>query len=256
MYCWKLIVLCFVLHQAYGLQKDFELPNYSTAMTRAVVDIILNFYVKTSSNIHFYEAAQDLNSTELNYDIINEILCHVQSKIVIHLEGLINLKVTNQKRVHNILFVDSYESFLQVFRLMSPEYFNYQGFYLIVIIKYTSDQYYMMQNIFDMLWEEYIINVNIIWATPMNQNEAIMFTYYPYTNFYCGNAYPIQLNQYRFNRWLHLQSVHFPNKIQNLYGCKLKVSTFLTAPFMMTTLDENGDTIPNGIDGILLKVLA
>ncbi|CAO1310415.1 unnamed protein product [Diamesa serratosioi] len=224
-------------------------------LTRAVVDIVLNFYVKTSSNINIYEAAQDPESMKLNYDIINEILYHVQSKIVIYLEGYIDLKIMNQKRVYNLLFVDSHESFLQVFRLMTPEYFNYQGFYLIVITKYTSDQYYMMQQIFDMLWAEYIINVNIIWATPMNHNEAIMFTYYPYTDFYCGKTYPIQLNQYRSNRWLHLHSVHFPNKIQNLYGCKLKVSTLSTPPFMMTR-EENGETVPDGIDGTLLRVLS
>lgn len=256
MYCWKLIVLCFVLHQAYGLQRDFTLPNYNTALTRAVVDIILNFYVKASSNINIIEASKDDESMNSNYDIINEILHNVQSKTVVCLEGYIDLKVMNRIRVYNLLFVDSYESFLQVFRLMTPEYFNYQGFYLIVITEYTSDQYYMMQQIFEMLWAKYIVNVNIIWATPMNHNEAIMFTYYPYTDFYCGKAYPIQLNQYRVNRWLHLHSVHFPNKIQNLYGCKLKVSTFPTAPFMMADHDENGDLIPDGIDGILLRVLA
>lgn len=249
-------MLCFVLHQTYGLQKDFLLPDYNTALTRAVVDIILNFYAKTSSNINIIEASEDVESMNSNYDIINEILHHVQSKIVICLERHINWKEMNQIRVSNLLFVDSYKSFLKVFGLMTPEYFNYQGFYLIIITEYTSDQYYMMQQMFDMLWAEYIINVNIIWATPMNHNEAIMFTYYPYTDFYCGKAYPIQLNQYRVNRWLHLHSVHFPNKIQNLYGCKLKVSTFPTAPFMMTTQDENGDTITDGIDGILLRVLA
>ncbi|CAO1346132.1 unnamed protein product [Diamesa hyperborea] len=256
MYCWKLIVLCFVLHQAYGLQRDFSLPDYNTALTRAIVDIVLNFYVKASSNINIIEASEDDESMNSNYDIINEILLHVQSEIVVCLEGYTDLEAMNRIRVHNILFVDTYKSFLKVFRLMTPENFNYQGFYLIVITEYTSDQYYMMQQIFDLLWAEYIINVNIIWATPMNQNEAIMFTYYPYTDFYCGKTYPIQLNQYRVNRWLHLHSVHFPNKIQNLYGCKLKVSTFITKPFMMTKRDENGDTITDGIDGILLRVLA
>lgn len=249
-------MLCFVLHQTYGLQRDFPMPNYNTALTRAVVDIILNFYVKTSSNINIFEASKDHESMVTNYDIINEILYHVQSKIVICLDRDIDLKVMNGNRVYNLIFVDSHESFLQIFQLMTPEYFDYQGFYLIVITEYTSDQYYVMQQIFDMLWAQYIINVNIIWATPMNHNEAIMFTYYPYTDFYCGKAYPIQLNQYRSNRWLHLHSVFFPNKIQNLYGCKLKVSTFLTAPFMMTTHDENGVTVPDGIDGILLRVLA
>lgn len=256
MYCWKLIVLCFVLHQAYGLQRDFSLPDYNTALTRAVVDIVLNFYVKASSNINIIEASDDDESMNSNYDIINEILLHVQSKTVVNLEGYIDLEVIKRIRVHNILFVDSYVSFLKVFRLMTPENFNYQGFYLIVMTEYTSEQYYMMQQMFDLLWAEYIINVNIIWATPMNHNEAIMFTYYPYTDFYCGKTYPIQLNQYRVNRWLHLHSVHFPNKIQNLYGCKLKVSTFITKPFMMTKRDENGDTITDGIDGILLRVLA
>ena len=71
------------------------MPNYNTALSRAVVDIILNFYEKRSSNINIFEASQDHESMVTNYDIINEILYHVQSKIVVRLEG--NIESTNIK---------------------------------------------------------------------------------------------------------------------------------------------------------------
>jgi hypothetical protein len=234
------------------------MPKYSNALIEATVDIIEKFYMNRTATINFYHASnegEDL-SLERNLDTMNEILYRIQSNVVVQLEGYQDFKITNRKRVHNIFFVDSYESLWKIFGLMSPFFFDFQGFYLIVLTTYSSEQYQIMFQIFENVWAEYIINLNIIWMPPENDDEAIMYTYFPYTRFYCGKALPVQLNQYRFGKWLHAGASFFPQKVSNMYGCPLKVATVFTAPFMIIKENENGTLTPDGLDGILLRVLS
>lgn len=251
-------LLAFVIPQASGSQKDFQMPKYGNALTRATVEIIEKFYLEKTRTLNFYHASNenDEKSLEINQDTMNEILYQVRSKVVVQLEGYLDIRKTDRKRAYNIFFIDSYDSFWNIFRLMSPYYFEYQGFYLIVITSYTSQQYEIMANIFEYLWAEYIVNVNIIWSAPQNDEEALMYTYFPYTKFFCGKAVPIQLNQFWFGKWLHKTPSFFPDKVNNMFGCPLTVVTVSTAPFMIIKKADNGDIHTTGIDGVLLRVLA
>lgn len=242
---------------AFGLKGDFQISQYGNALTQAVVEIIGQFQLKGTNTVNFYHASSnyDGKSLERNLDMINEILSQVQSNVIVQLEGYLEFRETNRKRAHNIIFVDSYESFSSFFRLMSPYFFEYQGFYLIVLTTYSHQQYTTMKDIFDWLWSEYIINANIIWLAPQSDNEAIMYTFFPYTSFYCGKAVPIQLNQFRSGKWLRSRSSFFPEKIRNLHGCPLTVATVQSPPFMILRQTSSG-TFTDGIDGVLLRVLS
>lgn len=250
--------MALVLPLASGSLKDFQMPNYGNALTRATVEIIEKFYLTKTDTINFYHASNedDGKSLQTNYDTINEVLYQVQSKIVVQLEGYLDFKKSNRKRVHNIFFIDSYESFWNIFRLMSPYYFEFQGHYLIILTTYSYKQYEIMANIFEYLWAEYIINVNIIWMPPQNDQEAIMYTYFPYTKFFCGKAVPIQLNQFWFGKWLHSVRSFFPDKMSNLHGCPMTVATVNTPPFMIIRSKENGEILTDGIDAVLLRILS
>lgn len=234
------------------------MPQFSNALTQATVEIIEKFYMERTNTLNFYHASEEdqKENLERNYDTLNEILNQTQSRVVVQLEGYLDFKQSNRKRVYNIIIIDSVQSFFNFFRLMSPYYFEYQGFYLIVLTTYSYQQYQFMLEIFGYLWAEYIINVNIIWLAPENDNEAIMYTYFPYTNFFCGKVFPIQINQFRHGQWLHKYSHIFPEKVSNLHGCSLHVATVFTAPFMILKQDENGRLTPDGIDGVLLRVLS
>ena len=243
--------------QANG-RRDFAMPQYATALTRATVEIIEDFYIDRTNTLNFYHASNELDDKglERNLDVMNEILNHIKSKVAVQVEGYSEFKITNRKRRYNIFFIDSYESFWRIFRLMSPAYFDYQGFYLLVLTNYSYQQYQIMMSIFEYLWAEYVINVNIIWLAPQNDEEAIMYTYFPYTKFFCGKAVPIQLNQFRFGKWMNVKAEYFPEKVANLHGCPLTVATVVTPPFMILEKGPNGQLLPDGIDGVLLRVLS
>lgn len=254
----RFVLITVIIARSDASMGDFEMPKYGNALTRATVEIIERFYLDETNTLNIYHASkenEDLKK-ETNLDIINEILYQLKSKFVVQLEGYLDFKVTSHKRVHNILFIDSFESFYNIFRLMSPFYFSYQGHYLIILTTYSDSQYQIMLEIFEELWAQYIINVNIIWLAPENDDEAMVYTYYPYTSFSCGKAIPIQLNQFRFGQWLHNHSSFFPDKVKNLHGCPLTVATVRSAPFMMIYESDNGGVLTDGIDGVLLRVLS
>lgn len=247
-----LISFFLILKPSKALKKDFAMPEYGNALTRGLVEIIEKFYMNRTNTLNVYHASENLNdlNKEINLDLVNEVLYQVQSKVVVQLEGYLDLKDTNRKRIYNIIFVDSYESFWQFFLLMSPLSFEYQGFYMIVLTKYSNHQYETMMKIFQHLWGEFIINVNIIWLAPENENEAFVYTYFPYTRFFCGNALPIYLNQFIFGKW-QMAANFFPDKVSNMFNCPLNVVTVMSPPFMV--LSENRF---DGIDGTLLRVLS
>lgn len=220
MFVFRFGIALLLLGGIDGSLKDFAMPKYGNALSRGTVEIIEQFYVPKTNTLNIFHASEEGNfrNMERNYDTMNEILYQVRSKIVVQLEGYLDVHINNRKRVYNIMFIDSYESFKNIFRLMSPDTFNYQGFYLLVLTTYSDEQYQIMRSIFEYVWAEYIINISIIWGVPQYDEEAILYTFFPYTRFFCGNVFPIQLNQYRFGQWLHRGVEFFPKKMSNIHG--------------------------------------
>lgn len=254
---WKLYSVLFLISSVNGNLEDFAMPNYGSALTRAVANIIFNYHMNQSTTINFIYAADNAThnnkAAEALEDPINEILYLLGNKIVVQLEEYSQMKLSSGKKTNNILFCDNYGSFHKFMQKMNPETFEYQGTYLIIISKDNDSIYETMTKIFEDLWSRYIVNANILWMP--NYNEALMYTYYPYTDFYCGRAVPIQLNAYSFDKWL-LDTAIFPNKMNDLHGCTLRVVTFPNPPFMIIHELEHEQVEIDGIDGILLRVLA
>ncbi|XP_070500697.1 uncharacterized protein [Chironomus tepperi] len=190
-----------------------------------------------------------------NLDVMNEVLCQVKTEMLVRVDGLMDLKLSSRKRICNVIFVDSDESFKLMFKRMDIAHFDYQGYYLIVVTMHVNDIYMTMLNIFGSLWTKKIINANILFMPPESNNEALLYTYYPYSYHYCENVVPLQLNQIRGHQWLR-DIDYFPLKLTNFYGCHLRVATFNNPPFMIINQDKNGIVTVDGIEGILLRLLA
>lgn len=233
---------------------DFNLPNYSTAMSKAVIDYILNFYYNISSTVNIYQVSHPEN-LNANLDMMNEILYNVKTKVIVQVDNSMDLKLTSRKRVSNIIFIDSFESFQLINAHIDYKYFEYEGYYLIAVTMNVPDIYLTMIKVFEALWMKKIINANILFMPMDNTNEALLYTYYPYSDYYCENVVPIQLNQFRGRQWIRNVN-YFPKKLANFYGCHLRVATFNNPPFMLVNEDENGVVSVEGVEGILLRVMA
>lgn len=249
---WLFVIISILVQQSL---EHFEVPKSESAIPRAVADIVLKSFKNDSKTIHILQASSDFQDRRRQQDTINEILCLLKSEVVVQIEESSHLNNLNSDfKTRNILICDTYESFQQILSKVDPKVFNYQGLYLIVFIKYDERNYETMAKIFHDLLQRYIINVDILWAPSENDNEAMLYTFYPYTSFYCSKSYPVKHNQFHGGNWLTTADF-FPNKMKNLFGCILRAATFSNPPFII--IRQHGSLVEvDGIDGILLRVLS
>lgn len=251
-------ILLFVVIQSsvtvVSHKSDFKYPKYGNALTDGVCEIISRFYAKKTKTINILHASET-NDT-INDDFINEVLYHITGQISFRCENYLFYNRIDRIRINNIFIVDTYNSFKNILQLMDTKHFDYQGHYLIVMTTYSYQQYEIMSKMFNDLWSNFIVNSAILWHVPVNEDEAILYTYYPYNKFYCGVTFPIVQNHFRLGKWVHNTSDFFPNKVKNLYRCPLTVSVIPTAPFLMVTELDDGSALVEGIDGILLQMLS
>lgn len=131
---------------------------------------------------------------------------------------------------------------------MTPDTFDYNGFYTIV-----STQHYSLETVQRVLidcWSLHIVNAFVL-TSAMNHTKIFLYSYYPYTPEHCENIDPVA-HDYFDNDSFALNVPIFPDEIRDFHKCPLVISTY--------TLEL--ESLPNGIfhtDGIesrMLMVLA
>lgn len=256
---WNLFAVFLI---AVASECTIPVPKKETSLSRAVSDIIRNFFMEDAPTVNFIHASETTESYQTIQSILNEIV--YQSSNYSKLDIAFQLDEVNslqrsylrpyEKKSRNVILCDTLKSFGQIFLKIQPELFEFEGYFLIVISQYNVKLYETMLEIFGSFWSRHIVNVNILWSPAENDDDTLMYTYWPYSRFYCGEAYPLQLNQYREGKWLRRVS-YFPNKLANMYGCPLHVATFPNPPFTIISGSDDEVSVA-GIDGILLRVLS
>lgn len=231
-----------------------EIKPRREAITDAVTEIVSSFFIRTTSVLDFIRATNDDESRLRANDIISTSLTKIESEVAVFLEDIESNKRVTRQKSFNIFFVDSYDSFRKIFKQITPESFSYRGYYLIVLTKRRKQQEDMTR-MFEDLWSIYITNVNIIYA--LNSNISVVFTYFPYSEFYCEKVVPVLLNSFTSGKGFNRSSPHFPSKMSNLHECPISVVTFEVPPFTVFKKNQtDGSLLVWGIDGILLAILS
>jgi hypothetical protein len=231
----------------------FDIVDENESIVKLAVDLIDDFYMKETLTLNFVSAVDSDDSRYNTEDIVEEIIPELKENITALYEDFRNLERKAQKRVFNIFLVDSYESFREIYVRMTPETFDYQGFYLIVFTIHRGTQRYEMHKMFDDLWANYVINVNIVLKS--NPKECHMFTYFPFTANYCEKVFPVLLNTFISDKGFIRNVAHFPNKMSNMFECPITAATFELPPYVIFR-EKNGNLGVWGIEGALMKTLA
>lgn len=156
-------------------------------------------------------------------------------------------------RNSNVIIVDSYASFREIFLKINLKQEGYQGFFVIILTSYEnqSDQ---MQAILDDLNSHYLILVNLIFLeTP---KEAKIFTFFPFTPTSCGGVHPVLLDTYINGHGFVNNADLLPLKTKQMFQCPIKVAAVNFPPFVILDEKKKGDRKFSGIDARVLKNLA
>lgn len=181
------------------------------------------------------------------------------------------VKESSSPRYHNVIFLNNYKdfrfctltyyfcitptnliTFFSIFyQTMDPKIFDYRGYYFIILGFYKDLDLKMA---FEHLFSKYILNVHILVLNNENRKEVLIYTYFPFEENNCEKINPIIWNVFK-NGTLVDDKTIFPNKIDNMNGCKIKVSVFVTPPFTFLKTTNNQTTV-SGIEGLLLNFLS
>lgn len=110
----------------------------------------------------------------------------------------------------------------------------------------------LVDNIFERLFYDYIVNVNVLIPNPLVHKEIFMFTYYPYKPDKCSRSNVQLYNVFADDSFLE-RKPHFPDKLQNFYNCTIVAAVFNTTPYVKLIKDKNGKKKMLGFEGELFS---
>jgi hypothetical protein len=105
-------------------------------------------------------------------------------------------------------------------------------------------------NVFDDLWECYIVNVNLL---VQDGDKILVYSYWPFSPGRCGKARRTLSNTFE-NGTFRNRTSFFPNKLTDFRNCSLRVATNSVPPYIITNEDSKKIAL-NEIDGIDAHIL-
>lgn len=216
---------------------SIDILQSTDGLLLAFDDIFTNFFVNKTSTIIIVTTDDSKHSNE----IVERIM--MNSKICIQLENAYKLVKNIHQRNYAIILIDSLNSFLKMHFNFKPE-----GFYLIVLIRGIIPE---LQQIFQLFWDKFILNVNILLE---DGNTINLITFIPFNSRWCSDTTPKVINNFVMGKWL--SQGYFPNKIKNLQNCVIKIQTFEYGPAVLRTLLSDGTHSVFGSDIDLVYSIA
>lgn len=202
-------------------------------LTTEIIKVIKDVYTPYNARVHFMSSENaDKLVSELESTILEETFRTLDVTIILETPDAIS---SLGRRFCNIFFVESFQGFVEIYLKLSPELFDYQGFYTIIL---TAGRIRETNKIFDLLWKKEVYNVVIFYVA---DKSVKALTFSPFNSKSCFNVMPHEVTDF---------STLFHQKI-NLKGCPISVHTPHWAPF--TFIEDNK---PMGRDVHLVRAIA
>lgn len=198
-----------------------DLNDFVDAIDMIVKKVFLKKYM-TLNVITAVESQNDVAVQELKTLLMTNKRENCAIRFNNHTAILRNLK---RLRNINLIFLDNFRSFEVFFKSITSDKFNFRGFYLIVLAHGKFDG---IEEIFRLFWAKGITNVNLIF---IDKGEVQVSTFKPFENVStCGKTSEVFVDKFINGSFLRGFDKVFPAKLKNLFGCKVRVTTFDRCP--------------------------
>lgn len=112
-----------------------------------------------------------------------------------------------------------------------------------------------VENIFKLLWDIQIFNVNLLFYDKSGGVSVV--TFMPFNSDKCDDTKPVLIDRFKDGKFVNSAEKLFPEKMRNLQRCPVRISTSGDAqPYVFTTLLSNGSHQISGRDFELIKTLS
>lgn len=243
----KLLLLFCVQPLCEAFKPEIFLTERTKPVSDNLIDaingIIENVYLKQFTTVNIITAVE--NPRDFFFlNFIDALMKKNKGFCIYRLDNYTNIQsIIYRLKIYNIILIDSYESFQILVKNITPENFNFRGFYLLVFVNGFISQ---IDNIFGAMWKKSIMNVNAIYE---GKHSVNLDTFLPFTQTTCGGSNQIGWDTFNadtksFNKpWEEI----FPDKLINMFNCEVRLVTFDRCPASCVE-DKNGELTVTGFD--------
>lgn len=234
-------VSSLLVDETFHSDVDLLSENSMSAAINAVIhESFFGVDMKTINIVSSVEFSQN----SIVDAMVKKIIKNLSGEVSYRIDNLADIANDELLRFYNVIFVRDYDSFSSFPARIRQDDFHYDGYYLLVMVEKCENQYEDMQMMFNDVWQQFAVNLNIL-VHGNSPGEIEMFTYSPYTRHHCDVVVPELIN--KFQGFAFSTNRFYENKMENLFGCPLRIVTFNIAPLMIV-----GSANLEGIEGKLL----
>jgi hypothetical protein len=213
-----LLVVIVYFEVVFGIVKPIE---QNLKVDQSFHKTIIKFFDMEHSNTRII--TNDENDSDAN-ELKLIPLSNVSSTFeLIESSKLENL--TLQPSSSNIFFAHSMIDFQTILRHLNSKKFKLDGHFLLIAQNCSNID---AKNIFTAAWKRFVVNINILCR---DNNTTSIKTFVPFQKYSCGNTSSLTLSE---------SDEFFPKKLNNLFGCPMRVATFFYPPITMRETLSNG----------------
>ncbi|XP_055611317.1 uncharacterized protein LOC129757935 [Uranotaenia lowii] len=242
--------------------NSLRFPNpQNTAVIQyssSLVAILDRYYISNHSATRISLADNEEGISLPKSEVLNQVMGSMSQDIAF----AFNTRNSRPRRpyYYNMFFVNNYAELRIILDQLSPMRYEYSGQYLVVICSHGIVERSVLLQIFDDLWNFQILNVVVAVSdldAPGEQQEIILYSYFPFREDYCENTEPIVLRRWFASSVFDYSVDLFPKKLVDFNGCRLMVATFHYPPYIIVSDDPiTGKKSLSGIEGNMLDMIA
>lgn len=244
-----LIIISFFVLFVDTKITEIKVQKSNSVLSKTTLSFISSFFSKTSYLSLTINIAMSNTSSFDGSDIGNEILRGIGMNFRIIVRGhQRKFKEFDKRRSPIVLILDSIESFNAIRIKLQRIYPKY---YLIVLPNGLFEE---IDKVVKELWSMSIDNVNFLTS---NETHGFIHTYFPFDHNKCGTDLLLHLiNVFDSTTEIWNNLNYYPEKVQNLNNCILKIGVTESIPMVMITKGTNGTKNFDGIEILLVEKLA
>ena len=229
------------------IMKSLTAP-VSENLTTAVHSIMKTVFFKQFSTVNIISAVENPKSSYF-IDFKESLMRKNTGFEIYRMDNHTHIQsIKDRLKIYNTILLDSFETFLKLYKNIDSKVFNFHGFYLLVLLRGKIPE---IEEMFVKMFAKKIVNVNAIYDEG-NITKVITFT--PFKSGSCRNTEAVEWARYTENGKFNISFDQiFPDELKNFHKCEMKMATFERCPASCLKITRTGNVTSDGFDIRIVK---
>ncbi|XP_065365319.1 uncharacterized protein LOC135958342 [Calliphora vicina] len=153
----------------------------------------------------------------------------------------------------NIIIIDSFKSLERTNLAENNKNYDSLEYYFIFLQTHDDQAAKEMELIFKYCFNNYWLHCNVM--VQSSKGELFVYTYFPFKENNCFQTHPEMINKFKGDGFENEEI--FPNKLENLQGCPMKLTTWDSPPFVVNKTNKRYPKLRvTGFEMIMLTAIS